>query len=419
MEFKTIKLGDLYDVASGLSKSAKEFGNGGYPFLSFKTIFYNYFLPDELPDLANTTEKEQEKCSILEGDVFLTRTSETADELGMSSVALKDYPSGTFNGFSKRLRMKQNCGYEVYPKYMGYFLRSTKFRNQLNSMSIASTRASLNIEMINRLTVDLPDIKCQKKIADFLFLIDEKIKNNEAINRNLYKQAESMCKAWFNDYEPFGGECPSEWEITPLSDIAEFVSGYSYKGKELSDSSKIAMATIKNFDRSGGFKLNGYKPIEPSPKLKETQHAELFDTLVAHTDLTQNADIIGNAELVLSKNGYEEIIFSMDVVKVMPKGNVVSSFLIAALLRSYRFKQHCLGYINGTTVLHLSKKALPNFELPLPSDFKVLKPLDTLLESIYKQIALKIEENIKLESLRDYILPKLMSGELDVSDLDI
>lgn len=140
---------------------------------------------------------------------------------------------------------------------------------------------------------------------------------------------------------------------------------------------------------------------------------------MAHTDSTQNAEIIGNAELVLSKNGFEDIIFSMDVVKVVPKGNIISSFLIAAILRSYRFKQQCLGYTNGTTVLHLSKKALPNFELPLPNDFEVFRPLDTLLESIYKEIALKIEENNRLTNLRDYLLPRLMSGDLDVTDIDI
>jgi len=235
----------------------------------------------------------------------------------------------------------------------------------------------------------------------------------------LYEQIDILCKAWLTDYEPFGGECPADWEMTPLGSIAEFISGYSYKGKELVDESEVAMATIKNFERNGGFKLNGFKPISPSDKLKCTQHVELYDTLVAHTDLTQNADVIGNAELVLSKSGYDDIVFSMDLVKVLPKVNDVSSFLLAALLHSYQFKQHCLGYVNGTTVLHLSKRALPDYELLLPSDFSVLKPLDDALTVMYKMLASNIEESIRLEKIRDSLLPKLMSGELDVSDLDI
>lgn len=178
------------------------------------------------------------------------------------------------------------------------------------------------------------------------------------------------------------------------------------------------MATIKNFDRKGGFKLDGYKEVQPSAKLKPEQHAELFDTLVAHTDLTQNAEVIGNAEPVLSLSGYKDIVFSMDVVKVLPKEGI-SKFLLAALLRDGRFKAHAMGYVNGTTVLHLSKKALPEFELPLPSYLGELAPLADTVESMYRQIANNIDESTQLAKLRDSLLPRLMSGELDVSDIDI
>lgn len=211
---------------------------------------------------------------------------------------------------------------------------------------------------------------------------------------------------------------PLDWVETPLSDIAKFISGYSYKGAELSDST-TAMATIKNFNRKGGFKLDGYKEIIPSSKLKESQYAELFDTLVAHTDLTQNADIIGNAEPIMSKSDYDDIVFSMDLVKVLPKKDCVSKFLIAAILQDKKFKAHCLGYVNGTTVLHLSKKALPEYKLFLPSDLSILKPLDDVVTALYKQISSNISENTYLEKLRDAILPKLMSGEIDVSDIEL
>ena len=217
---------------------------------------------------------------------------------------------------------------------------------------------------------------------------------------------------------PFDGVCPSDWIETPLSNIAEFISGYSYKGNELIKS-QIAMATIKNFDRKGGFKLDGYKEIVPSAKLKETQYVELFDTLVAHTDLTQNAEVIGNAELIMSKSDYNDIIFSMDLVKVLPKNNNISKFLLAAILQDRKFKTHCFSYINGTTVLHLSKKALPEYRLFLPKDLSLLNPLNSIVSILYKQISSNIAENICLERIRNSLLPKLMSGELDVSALDI
>ena len=237
------------------------------------------------------------------------------------------------------------------------------------------------------------------------------------INNNLEEQIKLLCHSWLVDYAPFGYRQPSSWSTVSLSSIATFISGYSYKGMELSESD-IAMATIKNFERNGGFKLSGYKEIKPSSKLKPNQYADLFDTLVAHTDLTQNAEVIGNAELVLSKSGYKDIVFSMDLVKVLPKEGV-SKFLLAALLRDGRFKTHALGYVNGTTVLHLSKKALQEFELLLPLDLNELAPLARAIEAMYRQIAANIDESIQLTNLRDTLLPKLMSGKLDLSNIEL
>ena len=228
----------------------------------------------------------------------------------------------------------------------------------------------------------------------------------------------TLCNAWLIEYAPFGYECPDDWKLTPLSSIARFVGGYSYKGEELQEST-IAMATIKNFERKGGFKLDGYKELVPSGKLKPEHHAALFDTLVAHTDLTQNADVIGNAEVVLSLSGYEDIVFSMDLVKVLPNIPEISKFLIAAMLQTQQFKSHCLGYVNGTTVLHLSKKALPEYSLMLPNDLSLLKPLDKAVTAMYKQMAQNVDENETLANLRDGLLPRLMSGELDVSEVKL
>ncbi len=262
------------------------------------------------------------------------------------------------------------------------------------------------------------DLTTQRRIAGILRAVDDKIAMNNLINNNLAKQIRTLCNAWLIEYAPFSYECPDDWVLTPLSAIARFVSGYSYKGDELQEST-IAMATIKNFERKGGFKLDGYKELVPSGKLKPEHHASLFDTLVAHTDLTQNADVIGNAEPVLSLSGYEDIVFSMDLVKVLPDTPDISKFLIAAMLQTQQFKSHCLGYVNGTTVLHLSKKALPEYSLMLPSNLTVLKPLDEAVTAMYMQMAHNIDENVNLANLRDGLLPRLISGELDVADVEV
>ena len=284
-------------------------------------------------------------------------------------------------------------------------------------MGSGSTFAEISGTQVKNLEFTVPPLDIQKKIARVLGVLDDKIELNNKINNNLEQQAQALFKSWFVDFEPFGGTMPDDWKEINLSDIATFVGGYSYKGSELQTSS-TAMATIKNFDRKGGFKLDGFKEILPSSKLKETQKADLFDIFVAHTDLTQNADVIGNAEMLLSKAGYVDVIISMDVVKVMPQKGI-SKFLLAALLKDNRFKQHCLGYINGTTVLHLSKKALPEYTFAFPNSVDTVNELTQTLEYLYKKLALNIEENTRLAQLRDTLLPKLMSGEIDVSNVDI
>jgi type I restriction enzyme S subunit len=162
--WREVPLDQLYDFSSGLSKPRAEFGFGR-GFLSFKDVFYNYFVPAELSELVNSTEKEQDSCSVKRGDVFLTRTSETIDELGMSCVALKDYPSATFNGFTKRLRPKDDT--DVVPEYAGYYFRSPRFRAEVNALSNLSTRASLNNEMLGRLKIVLPNVQEQTTILEF------------------------------------------------------------------------------------------------------------------------------------------------------------------------------------------------------------------------------------------------------------
>lgn len=161
-KWQEVYLNEAFDIGSGLSKPAEDFGSG-FPFLSFKEIFNNFFVPEDSPELVESSEEERDKCSVKKGDVFLTRTSETVKELGMSCVALKDYENATFNGFTKRLR--PNSDFEVVPEYAGYYFRSSKFRNEVTALSSASTRASLNNEMLGRLKIVLPSKKEQEEIA--------------------------------------------------------------------------------------------------------------------------------------------------------------------------------------------------------------------------------------------------------------
>lgn len=162
-------LGGIYDSSSGLSKSADQFGYG-HPFLSFKTVFNNAVVPAELTNLVNSTEAEQTRFSIKAGDVFVTRTSEDLDGLGTSCAALRDYPTATFNGFTKRLRPKETS--VVDAQFAAYFFRSSLFRSQISRMAILSTRVSLNNDILMRIRMPLPSIEEQRRIVATLEKLD-------------------------------------------------------------------------------------------------------------------------------------------------------------------------------------------------------------------------------------------------------
>lgn len=304
------------------------------------------------------------------------------------------------------------------PFFVYYLAISKLFRDLAIKSMVGSTgRQRVQQNVIENAIMEVPTLTEQEKIVAVLSALDSKIELNTQINQNLEAQAQAIFKSWFVDFDPFGGALPDGWQETRLSQIADFVGGYSYKGNELR-ASDCAMATIKNFDRNGGFKLDGFKEIVPSEKLKAEQQVDLFDILVAHTDLTQNAEVIGNAEIILSTGGYRKLIMSMDLVKVIPKSGI-SRFLLASLLNSPQFKAHALGYVNGTTVLHMSKKALPDYSFYFPEDWSSLDNIAAVFEQTYRKMSQTTEESSRLATLRDTLLPKLMSGEIDVSEVEI
>lgn len=173
---------DLYEISSGISTTKAQAGHGS-PFVSFSTVFNNYFLPDELTDLMDTTLQEQETFSIKKGDILITRTSETVDELAMSCVALKDYPNATFSGFVKRLRPKTTG--VAYDRYMAFFLRSRYFRKVIDCNTIMTLRASFNEDIFSFLYLYLPDYEEQVRIGDLLYKIEKMKQINSRINDNL------------------------------------------------------------------------------------------------------------------------------------------------------------------------------------------------------------------------------------------
>lgn len=405
MDFKHVPLQDLCVSITDCPHSTPKWTDAGKIVIRNQNI-KNGRLDLSMPSFTNQEDfdKRVVRAKPVAGDIIITR------EAPMGEVCR--VPEGVECCLGQRMVLLKPNYSVVDGDYLLYVLMSREVQFQISwSEGTGTTVSNLRIPHLCQLSIPYVEIEQQKKIASILATLDKRIENKNKINNNLSTQIKTLCESWFGDHSAFGSECPENWSLTPLSHIAAFVGGYSYKGTELVESD-IGMATIKNFNRIGGFKLEGYKEIKPSSKLREEQHVELFDTLVAHTDLTQNAEVIGNAEPVLSLAGYKDVVFSMDLVKVLPINPNISKFLIAGMLKTARFKSHCMGYVNGTTVLHLSKKALQDYEIILPNDYSQLKEIDEAVTSMYKQMANNVNECRILEQMRDLLLSGLFSGEI-------
>ena len=307
-----------------------------------------------------------------------------------------------------------SCKDGINPYYVYNYLTQNDITSQLHSIAENSTSAypSIKPSDLESIEIKLPILEIQNKIAKILTDIDRKMKLNNEINNNLYEFNNKLFEEKIlNNAEK------DDWEEYLLSDISKMINGYSYKGNELVEKSNIGMATIKNFERTGGFKLDGFKDIVPQ-KRKSDHYVKPFEILVACTDLTQNADIIGNAIMLLNNANYDEIIMSMDLVKLIPITDIVNNYMLYAIVNSRDFKNFALRYKSGTTVLHLNKNCFKEYTIKLPN-YNTIKDLSKFFEGNYKKISQIVDENRKLEQLRDTLLPKLMNGEIDLDNIEI
>lgn len=426
-DWKEYKLDEIYEITNGLSKKRDEFGFG-YPFLTFREVFYNYYLPDSLTELANSTERERERCSIARGDIFLTRTSETQHELGLSSVALKDYPEATFNGFTKRLRAKVDN--LITPEFAGFYFRSPSFRNQVTSMSSMTTRASLNNSMLASITLKVPPIGKQKRIAELLYSLTEKMKTNIKINQTLEEIAQAIFDHWFVDFEfpnengePYkssGGKfveselgmIPEGWELFSLAELTcKFTTGLNPRRNFVLGKGHNYYVTIKNMrnqqiyldDRCDKVDDDAINIINKRSDLKK---GDL---------LFSGIGTIGRVYLIDEDPINWNI--SESIFTLRPSSKLISSETLYLILLSNQLQGYAQQLASGSVQRGVRMRDLKSYNIPLPVN-GLEKEFTELINPLIKMQKSLVKENEKLTSIRDTLLPKLMSGEIRIPDAE-
>ena len=421
MEWQDRSLGDIYEFGSGISKPRSAFGSG-HPFLTFKDVFYNVFVPDRMGDLVNSTEKERAACSIRRGDVFLTRTSETMHELGMSCVALKDYESATFNGFTKRLRPKEGVG--IAPEYAAYFFRSPHFRAEVTAMSSLSTRASLNNEMLSRLRIAFPDEPTQKAIGGILKAFDDKIELNRRMSETLETMARALFKSWFVDFDPVQakteghatdlpkgvadlfparfvdselGLIPKGWQVGSVYDTAKVIYGAPFASTQFNtDGFGEPLIRIRDL----ATEAPGVWTPEIHPKGYRVRHGDI----VVGMDGEFRAYLWGGPVAWVNQR----------ICVFRPNPGWSAAFVRNSIMEPLARIE---ATETATTVIHLGKYDIDQFRVVLP-DENVLNTFNQTAQPWYDLIVTGKTQSRALAALRDTLLPKLISGEVRVKDVE-
>lgn len=377
--------------------------------------------------MANTTESERERCSVRRGDIFLTRTSETVDELGMSCVALRDYPGATFNGFAKRLRLKDKK-IKIHPEFMAYYLRSLYFRKQVDSMAVMTTRASLNNEMIARLFIDLPTFEMQIQIANALKCLDDKIKVNNQINKNLELTAKAIFKEWFIDFGPVKAKADGNRPFG-IDDEAQALFTSEFQESPYGPIPK-------------GWKSGTYNLIfkERTERIKNISTKPTVLSAVATSELVPSAehfnkkvfsDDIGNYKVVYKNDfAYNPSRINIGSIGKLDKdiiGAVSPIYLVVTPYEHFHnfnffhlklpqtreyIKQYSSGSVRqALTITHFLD--LPVIAPPIELILKFNQIYDVLNNSINSNLS-----EIKILKLtRDNLLPRLLSGELNLENV--
>ncbi|MFZ5977993.1 MAG: restriction endonuclease subunit S [Hydrotalea sp. AMD] len=391
-EWKEYKLSDLCELIGGGTPktSVPEYWNGDIPWLSVTDFNTGRkYCYDAEKKITEKGLKESSTKILKKGQIIISARG----TVGVISMLGRDM---AFNQSNYGINAKEGL---TTNDFIYYLLKDNI--SQFISNSYGAVFDTITKQTFEQITVSLPPLPEQTAIAEVLSSLDDKIDLLHRQNKTLEQLAETLFRQWFV-------EGNTSTEIIELGSLVNTINGVSYKSTELNPST-TAMVSLKSFDRNGGFRIDGFK--EFTGKYKEQQTVKEGDLVVAHTDITQDAEVIGNPALVLGNPKYETMVISMDMVKVIPKIDWISIEFLYYLMRTREFKGHCEGNANGSTVLHLSKQAIPTFEFVKPNKEKAIE-----FTKHAKELTLKIFENHKqirtLTQLRDTLLPKLMSGEI-------
>lgn len=395
MKYKLSEVMDL--IGGGTPKTNKpEYWNGSIPWLSVKDFNNDFRYVYETEKTITELGLKNSSTKLLQkGDVIISARGT------VGKIATIPFPMA-FNQSCYGLRAKAEV---VTSDYLYYLIKhdvSVLKKNTHGSVFDTITR-----DTFNNIDFDIPSIEQQRKIGSILSDFDDKIDLNNKINKNLEQQAQAIFKSWFVDFEPFDGTKPADWSDSTIDDLGtEIICGKTpstKKSKYYGGNTPfitipdmhgcVYIVSTERYLSAAGVASQPKKTLPPN---------------------TVCVSCIGTAGLVTLVS--EESQSNQQINSIIPKEGI-SVYYIYLLMQTLAETINKLGQ-SGSTIVNLNKTQFGKIQVMIPSK-RVLQDFDSLCRPLFDTILSNQKENINLSELRDTLLPKLMSGELEVFEIDL
>lgn len=388
-----IALKDITDVRDGTHDTPKKVPSG-VKLITSRQLKNDQILPTDYFISQDDAVKVDQRSKVDKWDILITMIG-TVGDLHL----VREDPDFVI----KNIGLVKTGGNELLAKYLFYYLKSSKGQSAIKARMSGTSQQFISLSSLRALSVKMLSEEAMKYIADKLDAYDLMIKNNS----KRIEKLEAMARLLYRHY--FEVPDAGTWDKLPLNESLVVHRGKSYKSSELSETKGLPFVNLKCVNRGGGFRKDGLKLF--TGDYKENQRVERGDLVMAVTDMTQERMIVARVARVPSLEGGHGVI-SMDVVKLEPKEGTLKDYLYA-MLRWSRFADEVKNHANGANVLHLLPTRITDYSLPMPPQTlqrefsEKVSPLFDLIDNLQLK-------NEALEKARDLLLPRLMSGEIDV-----
>ena len=371
---------ELYKIPSrnGLSKPSKVRGIG-YKMINMGELFSNDRIYNIDMELVPLTDAEKEKAKIEKNDLLFARQSLVASGAGKCSIVMETDDLTVFESHLIRVRLDRKI---ANPMFYYYYFKSSN--SPMKAIIQHSVQAGIKASDLEKLLVSVPPLEIQTKIAELLSKMDDMINVNNRINKNLEQQVSILYQSWFENFEITNGVCPESWFYQELSTIADIASGKRPPVKSDTCNEKTPIPIV------GAASVMGFT--------SEANHSDKI--------------------LVTGRVGTHGVIQRFNT----PCWTSDNTLVITSPY--YEFTNQILHKIDyssmnrGSTQPLITQGDMKKVVVLVP-DEDTLAKFEKFASSLMAKWNANNKENIKLASLRDTLLPKLMSGELDVSNIEL